>query len=513
MVAVLALSSWQERAAPSESGLQMSVMDAIGGWSSGPGPLHRKLAAAIVDAIEAGAIPAGTRLPSERQFADDLVVSRSTVVAAYDAVRSTGAVEARHGSGTYVLARPEHRRHGPDLLARSPGAPIFRRLIAGVSGDDDVISFACATIPGSPAIGETMRRFDPVELAELLSGTGYLPLGLPVLRTAIAALLSADGLPTQADQVLVTTGAHQAISLCASLLVRPGDVVVVECPTFPGCADAFAAAGAHFAALPTDADGVILDDLESTLHRQPVAAIYVMPTFHNPTGAVLSSHRRARLCELAAHAGVPIIEDNALAHASLGGPAPPPPVAAQPGAEGVPVITVGSLSKALWGGLRVGWLRAPEPWRGRLARRKVAADLGSAIIDQAIAAQLIGRLPELEAANSAMLQARLGGCAELLRAYLPEWRWNRPVGGPSLWVRLPIGDAAQFAQVALRHGVEVIPGASFATDGSFADHLRLPFTFEPAVMSEAIGRLARAWQAYVPEADRRLIGPPLGLVV
>jgi DNA-binding transcriptional MocR family regulator len=491
----------------------MSVIDAIGGWSSGPGALHRKLAAAIVDAIESGAIPAGTRLPSERQFADALVVSRSTVVAAYDAVRATGAVEARHGSGTYVLARPAHRRIGPDLLARSPGTPIFRRMISGISGDDEVISFACATIPGSPAIGDAIRNFDPCELADLLAGTGYLPLGLPALRAAIARLLTADGLPSEHHQVLVTTGAHQAISLCASLLVRPGDVVIVESPTFPGCADAFAAAGARFAALPTDANGVVLDDLDATLNREPVAAIYVMPTFHNPTGSVLSRHRRARLCELAARAGVPVIEDNALAHASLGGPTPPPPVAAQPDADRAPVITVGSLSKALWGGLRVGWLRAPEPWLGRLARRKVAADLGSAIIDQAIAAQLIARLPELEAANSSLLQDRLAGCSELLATHLPEWQWRPPVGGPSLWIRLPMGDASQFAQVALRHGVEVIPGAAFTIDGSFDDHLRLPFTFEPAVMSEAIDRLARAWRAYVPEAGRCLVGAPLGLVV
>ncbi|HLY82416.1 MAG TPA: PLP-dependent aminotransferase family protein, partial [Acidimicrobiales bacterium] len=355
--------------------------------------------------------------------------------------------------------------------------------------------------------------FDPVELAELLAGTGYLPLGLPTLRAAIARLLTADGLPTREEQVLVTTGAHQAITLCASLLVRPGDVVVVERPTFPGCADAFAAAGARFVTLPVDRDGVILDELEATLSRQRPAAIYVMPTFHNPTGAVLAAHRRIRLCEVAAQAGVPVIEDNALAHAGLGGLRPPPPVAAHPAADQAPVITVGSVSKALWGGLRVGWLRAPEPWLGRLARRKVAADLGSAIIDQAIAAQLIGRLPELEGANSSLLQERLAGCSGLLAERLPDWRWERPVGGPSLWVRLPVGDAGQFAQVALRHGVEIIPGAAFATDGSFADHFRLPFTFEPAVMSEAIDRLARAWEAYVPEADRRTAGAPLGLVV
>jgi DNA-binding transcriptional MocR family regulator len=297
------------------------------------------------------------------------------------------------------------------------------------------------------------------------------------------------------------------------LLVHPGDTVVVESPTFPGCADAFAAAGARFVSLPVDSDGMIVDGLASILTRQPVSAIYVMPTFHNPTGTVLAEHRRHRLCELASEAGVAVIEDNALAHTTLDDETHPAPVGSHPGAAAAPVITVGSLSKALWGGLRIGWLRVPEPWLDRLARYKVAADLGSAIIDQSIAARLIDRLPELEAANSAFLRARLHGCTELLRDRLPEWRWRRPVGGPSLWVQLPKGDAAQFSQVALRYGVEVIPGAAFATDGTHGDHLRLPFTFEPGVMAEAVDRLARAWQVYTADADRRASPSPVGLVV
>jgi len=488
----------------------MGLTDELADWASGPGPLHRKLAAALLGAIDAGTLPAGARLPSERRLADSLVVSRSTVVAAYDALRAQGAVQGRQGSGTYVLARGRVRAERPRA---SPGAPIFRRLIAGASGDDQVISFACATIPGSPAIAEVLGGFDPAELAELLAGTGYLPLGLPALRTAIARLLTADGLPTDAHEVLVTTGAHQAIALCASLLVRPGEVVVVESPTFPGCVDAFAAGGARFAALGVDRDGAVVDGLDGILARHTVAAIYVMPTFHNPTGASLAEHRRARLCDLASRAGVAIIEDNALAHTSLGSVRPPAPVASHHGAAQAPVITVGSLSKALWGGLRIGWLRAPEPWLGRLARRKVAADLGSAIIDQAIAARLIDRLPELEVANAATLRTRLAACTRLLQRRLPDWRWDPPLGGPSLWVQLPQGDAAQFAQVALRQGVEVIPGAAFTTDGTHADHLRLPFTLEPALMEEAIERLSRAWDAYLPDAGRPGNAAPLGLVV
>jgi DNA-binding transcriptional MocR family regulator len=477
----------------------MRIAVALGDWATGSGPLYVKLADALQAAIHDGRIRPGTRLPSERRLAEDLVVSRSTVVAAYERLRAEGAVASRHGSGTYVAGRSAAARRDLDHGAASPGAPVFRRLLAGAAGDDRLISFACATIPGSPAIAEAVATFPPADLAALLDDTGYLPSGLPALRRGLAELLCAEGLPTTASQVLVTTGAHQAVSLCASLLVRPGDVVVVERPTYPGCVDAFAAAGARFVALPVDGDGVVVDDLAAILDRQSVAALYLMPTYQNPTGALLAAHRRRRIAEVAGAAGVAVIEDNALCYARLGGPDAPPPIGAWAVEAGAPVISVGSLSKALWGGLRVGWLRAPEPWLSRLARRKVAADLGSALLDQAIAARLLDRLPELLAANTALLTERLASCAALLRARLPDWSWDPPTGGPSLWVRLPAGDAGRFAQVALRHGVEIIEGAHFTMDASFADHLRLPFTCEPTVMAEAVDRLARAWAVYAPE--------------
>jgi DNA-binding transcriptional MocR family regulator len=477
----------------------MELVSALGDWNSAAGPLHRKLLAGLRGAIESGALAAGSRLPSERAFARDLVVSRSTVVAAYDGLRAAGLAESRHGSGTYVV-RVARRHPRLDADPVTPGTPIFRRLLAGTEDGDRLISLACATVPGPVAIGEAMTSYPGEDLAALLGDTGYLPRGLPALRQALGRLVTASGLETEADDILVTTGAHQAITLCASLFVHPGDVVVVENPTYPGCADAFAAAGARFVSLPVDGDGLVLDDLERLLRRMPVAAIYVMPTFQNPTGAMMAPHRRRALADLAGRTGVPVIEDNALAHAGLGGPLPPPPVAAYPGADRAPVISVGSLSKVLWGGLRVGWLRAPQPWLDRFARRKVAADLGSGLLDQAVAARLLERLPELDAENTRLLLERLDGAEALLAHHLPDWSWTRPTGGPSLWVRLPNGDAERFAQVALRHGVEIVPGSGFGMGGSFNDHLRLPFTCEPSVMAEAVRRLAEAWRTYGPDA-------------
>jgi DNA-binding transcriptional MocR family regulator len=461
--------------------------------------MRAQLADALAEAATSGALKPGTRLPSERALARQLAVSRSTVVAAYETLRAAGLVDSRHGSGTYVATATSSGGADDDL--NRLGTPVFRPLLADDNLDQSIISLALATVPGAPAIAEEMVKMADTVPA-LLEETGYWAAGLPALRRAIAALLSSEGLLTDASQVLVTTGAHQAISLCASLLVKPGDLVVVEDPTYPGCVDSFAAAGARFAAMPVDDQGADVNRLPAILRAEPPAAIYVMPSYQNPTGRALADHRRRQLAELTARTGVPIIEDNALAHARLSDTPPLPAVASYLPATGrdAPIITVGSLSKSLWGGLRVGWLRAPEPWFSRLARRKVASDLGSGVLDQAIAAGLLGRLPELAAQGSDLLRRRLASTEELLRLRLPTWTWEPPQGGGSLWVHLPSADTEAFARVALRHGVEIIGGAAFSPTDTCGDHLRLPFACDPGVMAEAVDRLAAAWAAYTTSA-------------
>jgi DNA-binding transcriptional MocR family regulator len=359
---------------------------------------------------------------------------------------------------------------------------------------DSLISFACAEIPGLPAVTDAIRSLGPEELSELLCDTGYFPWGLPKLRAELAELVSSEGLPTEPDQILVTTGAHQAIVLCASLFVHPGDLVLVENPTYPGCADAFASAGGRLVSLPVDDDGMVLDGLERLLSNTVVAAAFVIPTFQNPTGTLMAEHRRRRIAEVAGRRNVPVIEDHALSRLRFRDVDVPPPIAAFPGADAAPVITVGSLSKAIWGGLRVGWVRAPHPWIDRLARRKVASDLGSGLIDQIVAAKLVKRVSELDAQTASLLAERLDNTEALLNEHLPKWRWHRPAGGPSLWVRLPF-EAPPFCQVALRHGVELVPGTLFGTDGQFANHVRLPYTADPTVMAEAVRRLRAASDA------------------
>lgn len=476
----------------------------LGDWTAGPGPLHRKLADALRAAIVAGDLAAGARLPAERVLAAQLSVSRSTVVVAFDRLRSEALLVSRQGSGTCVS--PQLRRPlGDGTVPGGTGQAVFRRL---VEGPGELISLTCAIPPCHPAVAEALTGLTPADLAGPLARTGYHPLGLPELRQALADLHTRDGVPTRPEQILVTTGAQQALNLAAALFVRPGDTVVVESPGFPGVLDVFRAAGARLVPVGVDAEGGRVDEIDRLARRGPVAAIFVMPSFHNPVGVAMSGSRRRRLAALATELGVPVIEDNAMEHARLG-VTPPPPVGAM--GDG-PVVTVGSLSKVLWGGLRLGWVRASEELVGRLVRVKVVHDLGTGVVGQLVAARLVPDLEHLRAGRQAQLLDALATLTGLLERRLPGWRWERPQGGPSLWVRIPWGDTDTFAQVALRHGVEIVPGSAMTPDVASRDHLRIPFVFDDARTEALVDRLAAAWAAYAPGRPSGR-GEPLAVVV
>ena len=484
--------------------MSQAIEAILGRWSDGPGPLHRKLSDGLRRAIERGHLPAGERLPSERDLASRLAVSRSTVVTAYDTLREQGLLESRQGSGTRICAGLT-RSADVDIAV----SPIYRSLI---DGPGELISLACAVFPAHPLVIEAMVAVAEEEVPKLVTHTGYAPAGLPPLREAIADMMTEDGTPTSPEQVLVTTGAQQAISLATQLLVRAGDDVIAESPSFSGTIDLFRSRGARLVTVPVDDDGVDVRAVNAAIAARRPAAVYVMPTFHNPTGALLSPHRRRELASLAATEGIPVVEDNALEGAPLDDERRPPPIAAflPSGARDAPVLTVGSLSKAAWGGLRIGWMRGPAATIDRLAEVKAMNDLGSPFFDQLVATRLVPQLERLRSDHTVMLQRNLSLVTSLLSSALPTWEWRLPKGGPSLWVRLPSGSAAAFAQVALRFGVEVIPGDVMSPNGEHGEYLRFPFSEEPPVLEETVRRLAQAWRAYAPaheprEAVRRVV--------
>lgn len=469
----------------------------LGDWMSAPsGALYRQLATALARAVSDGELVAGDRLPSERDLARSLHLSRATVVAAYDELRGRGLVESRQGSGSRVAAPAD----------REPAA-VTKRLQRGLSSEtvrrldttaDGIISMRFALEPGDPRIATAAAAVVEEDLPSLLDELGYSPRGLPALREALAGMYAASGVPTTPDQVIVTTGTQQALTLVSQLLVERGATVAVESPSWPGCFDTFSALGARIVGVEMDDHGVRPDALRAALSAEEVSALFVMPTFHNPTGTLMTAARRREVAEVAAELAVPVVEDNAYSTTATHTGELPPPIAAFAPAHGR-VFATGSLSKAMWAGLRVGWIRASTGDIERLGYVKANADMGTPLLDQAIARRLLADLPALAVDRTAVARERLEHVTGLLRSELPDWEWRAPAGGTALWIRLPGLDASVFAQVALRHGVEVTPGRETDPTGAWDDHLRLPFTFDPATMAEAVRRLAAAY-AEMPRA-------------
>jgi DNA-binding transcriptional MocR family regulator len=301
----------------------------------------------------------------------------------------------------------------------------YRRAL-GLLGATAAIDLTVGDVECAPAVAEALRSpgvlLDEGELSRLTAGSGYLPYGLPGLRAAIAAMLTTvHSVPTTAAEVLVTTGAQQALDLMIRCEVTPGQALVTEDPTSPGVLDAAQRAGARPVGVPPGDVARIADAV--AVHRP--ALVCLIPSFHNPTGLLMPAGVRRELVELARrHPDVTFIDDLTIADLAFGSEPPPPPLAAL--APRLPnVVTVGSFSKTYWGGLRTGWVRAPEGIIARLAAAKAAADLGSPPFQQAIVAALIrDRHDEILKFRADWARERYAAMAAALGSLLPDWTWT-----------------------------------------------------------------------------------------
>ncbi|MEU7294034.1 PLP-dependent aminotransferase family protein [Streptomyces exfoliatus] len=469
----------------------------LGRWSAGRGPLYLLLAARLRRLIDEAALPPGTLLPPDRRLAQALSVGRTTVVAAYDTLRQEGRLVRRQGSGTRV-ARAALAPEAPRVTETSN--PLFLHLL---EAPDDVILLSCAapTQP-PPALAEAYRTLVLPD-----GDIGYHPAGLAVLRTAVAGRYAARGVPTEPGQILVTTGAQQALSLLARLLLAPGDGVLVEAPTYPGALDLFRETAAVPLPVAVGPDGLDVAEAIRVMEDHRPSLAYVVARFQNPTGTVLPPLAGRRLVEAANALGVPLVDDEVLGDLAFdadntdgaddtdGVPEPSHPSLSSYGE----VIAVGSLSKVVWGGLRIGWVRGPAPLVSRLARLKALHDLGCDVPSQLVAARLLDGFAAVRDARLRDLRVGHSHLRAELARLLPSWSCAPATGGQTLWVRLPHGDGVSFAQLALRHGVAVLPGATTDALGGSVRHLRLPFLLPPEVLTEAVRRLAEAWAEYTPD--------------
>ena len=464
----------------------------LGPWSTGKGPLQRKLAQALMQAIRQGALNPGIRLPSERDLAQALALSRTTVVGAYEVLREGGWVESRTGSGTWVSrSRVVAAARG----AAQAGALAASPLIGLLSSRDteDLVDLVLGAPLPLAGLSPGLFTLAPEEHAALLNDPRYYALGFPALRQAIASYYGKAGLATRPEQILVTNGSQQGISLCAALYLERGDSVLLEDPAYFGALDAFRATGARIMGVALEADGVAPATLRQRIIATSSRLVYLTPTFQNPTGVLMPRVARKEVARIAADLGVPIMDDGTFLDLAFES-SPPPPVAAF--APDAPIVTVGSLSKLIWPGLRIGWVRAPEAIIERLARLKSAIDLGSPLLTQAVAVRLLGQIEMIRKLRLQQLKPRRDLLAALLREHLPGWDFRVPSGGLFLWVKLPRGDARELAQTALRHSVVILPGPLMSPTERHAGFIRVPFIAEPETLRKGIHRLAAAWRDY-----------------
>jgi DNA-binding transcriptional MocR family regulator len=489
------------------------LVDMIGPWSAGADPLNEQLADALARAIEAGLLPPGTRLPAERELARELALSRTTIVAAYDRLRLAGLARSRQGSGTRVAARrpglyqpyaatpfeqtdvelpPQRLASIPSRHALSPAAVGLIELTSPV---ETAVSLTIGALPASPLVAEAVEVALRDDVPGLLGEMGYDPFGWPRLRAGLAEHMTRLGVATDPDEIVITSGAQQAVHLIASALGGPGTAVAMEDPTYIGAIDAFRTTGNRLLPIPVDDDGPRLEVVGLSAGSAPLRLVYVVPTFHNPTGATMPEDRRRSLVTMADELGFQVVED-LTPDATLGRGVPPPLAAFDPGGDRV--LTVGSLSKIAWGGLRIGWIRASRPDIDRLVAAKIVADHSSSLITQAIAARVLDRVEAIAAETMRAAAERRTIVTDALTRHLPDWRWTMPEGGLALWVQLPDADAVAFSRLAAEHGVIVRPGPLASPVGGYRDHIRIAYGTTPDQLLAGVERLAEAWAAYAP---------------
>ncbi|TVT51468.1 PLP-dependent aminotransferase family protein [Amycolatopsis rhizosphaerae] len=384
----------------------------------------------------------------------------------------------------------------PTLSSRTAaaGGSAVREILA-VTARPGVISFA----GGLPApelfdVAGVARAYEAVLAEQGRAALQYSTTeGDPGLRAAIAGRLSARGLPTEPDALLVTTGSQQALSLLATALLEPGDTVLVEDPSYLAALQAFRLVGARVLPVPCDDDGPDPEALAGLVIRERPKLLYTVPTFQNPTGRTIPAGRRAELAAVAARHGLWIVEDDPYGELRYEGERVPWISTYEDAADRV--VLVGSFSKVMSPGMRLGWLRAPAALRRACVIAKQATDLHTPTIVQLAATRYltdndldahIGRVREVYRERRDAMLSGLPGA-------LPEGsRWNRPEGGMFLWARVP-GDAGELFERATAQSVAFVPGAPFHAGRPDPGTLRLSFvTHTPDEIAEGLRRLAAA---------------------
>ena len=455
-------------------------------------PRYLQIVQGLREEITSGILPTGARLPSSRQLALDLGVSRITVANAYAELEADGLIEARAGSGTFVLPPPTRdaaTAASDDVVKIPVWQQPFRHRTTGVReqmlgqalrsyGPNDTMSFAWGA-------GD-MRLFPAVEFRRIVADVLRVdrgvalgpesPRGLPALREVLARHLRQQGIEVDASDVLITAGTQQAINLVARTLLQPGDRVVVEAPTWPGALDVFEGLGVGIIGVPLDFDGMRIDALVRVLEREQPQLIFTIPTFQNPTGSAMGAARRQEIVALGHRYGVPILEDDNMREVRFGSPIPPPLAAFDRHGD---VIYAASFTKSLIPALRLGYVVARGPIREALVFQKRTLDMFSSTLLQRSLARYL-ESGDVHAhwkhIRRVYRQRHAAMLAALQRHFPPGSVWRGVEGGFVIWVNVPDRvPIMALLEDAVSEGVGFAPGAAFFPQPADQPFLRLNF--------------------------------------
>ncbi|GGC83565.1 GntR family transcriptional regulator [Tersicoccus solisilvae] len=461
----------------------------LGPWrpAGTSGTAYRALADRIRLLLLDGRLPSGTRLPAERELASTLRVSRTTVTGAYAALRAGGYLSSVRGSGSVLsLQGAAAREPGRTTGTRSAGTPEAFRW--------DLTQSAPPAYAGLAAAYRQALEVLPGFMPEAGLDLG----GLPDLRAAVARHYEARGVPTAPDQVMITLGAQHGLRLVAQHVHLPGGRVLIEQPTYPHAIDTFRSLKARLLAVPVDVDGTDVEAVVGLLraHRPPLA--YLMPDFQNPTGSSLTEEERARIALAARSAGTVVIADETTAMLDLDR-GPRTPLAA----HGENIVSIGSLSKTAWGGMRVGWIRARRDLLESIRLQRRSIDLGTPILEQLTATVLLRDEATMIDARLTRMRAQRDALLAGLAVRFPTWTLPSAPGGLSLWVGLDELSSSALTLAARSEGIALVPGPRFGLDGAFERFIRVPTVVPEAEIDPVLTALARAVRRVADEAPAR----------
>ncbi|SDD10013.1 aminotransferase-like domain-containing protein [Auraticoccus monumenti] len=443
------------------------------------GTRTEQVAALISRRIERGDLAIGSRLPGERALAERLGVSRVTVVRALDLLRGEGALSTRHGAGSQVL--PLDRWADPV----APLSTVQRSADAATGGDGwPLIDLRHATTAAPHEVAAAVARLQQGALAEAMTGDGPPRGGSLVLRERLADRLTADGTATDPAQLTLTTGAASALEALVAGVDHASGTVLTETPTYPAALDIFRRHGLEVVGWPAGAHGWDVDQLAHLCRRHRPGLVYLQADNHNPTGLSLPTDRRAPVVAEVLRAGALLVSDETLRPLWLQDTPQAAPLSAHP-----KVVGIGSLSKTVWGGLRVGWIRSSRLQRRRVLESAPPGLLSPGAVDELLAGELMGLAGQVTERRRGLLRANLAGLEEAL-ATLPDVAWTTPTGGMTLWLELLADRPRQLVARARRAGLLLSHAELFTPDQASRQHLRIPFTAQRDTLAGAVARLA-----------------------